>query len=105
VLVDRYDAGLRHVSGTNPIERDLGDLQPGQTRVVEIKLLATQAGRACNTIEVQQQGGGVLGSGQACIMAVAAAPPTGAGAAAAPAGERPKLLVKKTGPARKNVGE
>ncbi|HEV7221133.1 MAG TPA: DUF11 domain-containing protein [Pirellulales bacterium] len=105
VLVDRYDPGLRHVSGTNPIERDLGDLAPGETRAVEIKLIATQAGRSCNTVEVQQ-GGGVLGSGQACVMAIAAAgPPAGAGAAVAPPGERPKLLVKKTGPARMNVGE
>jgi uncharacterized repeat protein (TIGR01451 family) len=73
---------------------------------VQITFVATQPGQLCNTVEVEQEGGGILGSGKACVTVVAAAaPPAGAaGAAAAPA-DRPKLVAKKTGPARMNVGE
>jgi len=107
ILVDRYDPGLRHSQAANPIYRDLKDLPPGETHEpVQVTFIATQPGQLCNTVEVEQEGAGILGSGKACVTAVAAAaPPAGSAAPAASAAERPKLLVKKTGPARKNVGE
>ena len=110
VLVDRYDAGLQHAAGQNPIERSLGDLQPGETKLVDMTFIAAQAGELCHTVEVHAPGGGAIGSAKACVTAVeaaAAAPPPAAAVAppaAAPAG-RPKLVVRKTGPARASVGE
>ena len=113
ILVDRYDAGLQHVSNTNPMERDLGDLQPGETRVVSITFRAMAPGQLCHTVEVQAAGSrGSLGSGKACVTAVGAAavPPPNAGAVtpraggAAP-GQKPILSLKKTGPDKLNVGD
>jgi uncharacterized repeat protein (TIGR01451 family) len=113
VPVDRYDAGLQHVSNTNPMERDLGDLRPGETRVVSITFRAVAPGQLCHTVEVQAAGSrGSLGSGKACVTAVGAAavPPPAAGAippragAGAP-GQKPILSLKKTGPDKLNVGD
>ena len=108
VLVDRYDAGLRHTEvTTNPIERGLPDLQPGETRKVDVTFIATQPGELCHTVEVQAAGG-VLGSGKACVTASPAAnePPAAIGpvSPASPA-EKPDLVVRKTGPAKLNVGD
>jgi uncharacterized repeat protein (TIGR01451 family) len=107
LLVDRYDAGLKHASQQNPIERTLGDLQPGETKRIDIKFVAAEAGQLCNTVEVQAVGGGVLGSGKACVAAVAAAgaavPPPAAGPAAHAA--KPDLVVRKSGPAKLNIGD
>lgn len=113
ILIDRYDPGLQHASNTNPMERDLGDLQPGETRVISITFRAAAAGQLCHTVEIQAAAGaGVLGSGQACVTAVGAAgaPPPAAGAAApgaagAPPAQRPTLSLKKTGPDKLNVGD
>lgn len=110
VLVDRYDPGLRHAAQQNPIERTLGDLQPGETKRVEIKFIAAEAGQLCNTVEVQAVGGGVLGSGKACVTAAPAAgpatPPPAAGpvAPASPAA-KPNLVVRKTGPTKLKIGD
>lgn len=114
ILIDRYDPGLQHVSNTNPMERDLGDLQPGETRVISITFRAAAAGRLCHTVEVQAAGGpGVLGSGEACVTAIGAggAPPAVGGGATAPRAapaapaQRPTLTLKKTGPDKLNIGD
>ena len=110
LLVDRYDPGLRHAAQQNPIERTLGDLQPGETKRVEIKFIAAEAGPLCNTVEVQAVGGGVLGSGKACVAVApadgSATPPPAAGAAApASPAAKPNLVVRKTGPAKLNIGD
>ncbi|HUY90802.1 MAG TPA: DUF11 domain-containing protein [Pirellulales bacterium] len=109
VIVGRYDPGLRHAAGQNPIERTLGDLQPGETKLVDITFVAVQAGELCHTIEIHAPGGGAIGSAKACVTAAAPAAPAPAPppAAAAPAvpGGRPDLVVHKTGPVRMNVGE
>lgn len=100
VLVDRYDAGLEHDSqpgmDNRVIERDLGDLWPGQTKEVDVTLRVLSAGELCNLVEVHAAGG-AQASGKACVSA-------GKSAAAAPAGV-PQLKVTKTGPPRKEAGQ
>ena len=117
ILIDRYDPGLQHVSNTNPMERDLGDLQPGETRVISITFRAAAAGRLCHTVEVQAAGArGVLGSAEGCVTAIAAsggAPAVGGAPAPRPAprpapatpSQRPNLTLKKTGPDKLTIGE
>lgn len=94
VIVDRYDAGLKHASESpkvpkGTIERTLGDLAPGETKTINVTFNVVEAGQQCNSLEVQGSAG-VLGSAKACLTAVEP------GAAAA-AGES-QLSVKKTGP-------
>ena len=108
VLVDRFDTGLRHeAAGAGPIEnRDLGTLNPGETRNVNIRLRGVQPGRWCNTIELSGDSG-IRGSAQACVTVVAAAvPPVAAPVPpAAPAAGLPVLVVRKSGPQRANTGD
>lgn len=109
VLVDRFDPGLKHAVSTSPIERDLPDLQPGQSRVVTIKFVAIAPGAQCNTVEVTGQGA-VRASGQACVTVTPAAtptPPPAAPPAQPPAqpGVKPTINVTKTGPTQKAVGD
>lgn len=100
VLVDRYDAGLEHASqpgvGNRVIERGLGDLSPGQTKVVDVTLRVLSAGELCNVVEVHGAGG-AQASDKACVVARGPV-------AAAPAGPT-QLKVVKTGPPRKEAGQ
>lgn len=41
----RFDEGLKHTSGQNPVELAVGTLAPGQTRVVELPLAAKGPGK------------------------------------------------------------
>ena len=53
VVIDRYDAGLVHESGSNPIERALGSLGPGQSsEPFGITFTAERAGTFCHRLEV-----------------------------------------------------
>ncbi|HEY5314344.1 MAG TPA: hypothetical protein VIK18_17555, partial [Pirellulales bacterium] len=112
VVVDRFDRGLKHAVSASPIERDLPDMQPGESRVITIKFQATAPGSQCNTVEVTGQGA-VRASGQACVNVTAAAappvtpPPVVPPAAQPPAqpGVKPVLSVTKTGPTTKAVGD
>ncbi len=108
VVVDRFDPGLKHAVSANPIERDMPDLQPGQSRVITIKFQAISPGQQCNTVEVNGVGG-LKAAGQACVTVVAQAVPTPTQppptAAPVPTGPPPVFSVTKTGPTQKNVGD
>ncbi|HWB00002.1 MAG TPA: hypothetical protein VG713_15990 [Pirellulales bacterium] len=110
VIIERFDAGLQHEAAANPIEADLGDLQPGQSRDITSTFTITAPGQQCNRVEVQGQSG-LRATGQACVNAVpsATAPPVVPPPITAPPPtdnrQKPTLSVRKTGPAQKNVGD
>ena len=110
VVIDRFDPGLKHAVSANPIERDLPDLQPGQSRVITIKFQVVSPGQQCNTVEVNGQGG-LKAVGQACVTAVAQAvpppiqPPPATAPVPDPNAPKPVFNVTKTGPTQKNVGD
>ena len=57
LIKDAFDAGLRHDDFDSPIERDLGDIEPGQSRKVKVVLRVIGTGRLCNRAEVSGDGG------------------------------------------------
>ena len=91
LLVDRFDEGLEHASAARPIERDLDDLAPGQSRRIGVTLRATQTGRLCNRVEVRGEGD-IRAQAEACIEAVQPE-------------QRPSLTVTKSGPTLQRVGD
>ncbi|MCE9605819.1 MAG: DUF11 domain-containing protein [Planctomycetia bacterium] len=101
VLIDRFDDGLKHEFAASPIEnRELGDLAPGESRKVNVRLKAVQPGRWCNTMELTGNNGN-RGSAQACVTAVAATvqavPPVVTPPPSAPStATLPQLTVRKT---------
>jgi uncharacterized repeat protein (TIGR01451 family) len=117
VLFDRFDQGLRHnTAGAGPIEnRELGTLNPGESKQVSIPLQAVTPGRWCNNIELVGDGG-IRGTAQACVVVVAATvtptgpppvvavPGTGTPGAPPAATGKPVLVVRKTGPTSVPVG-
>lgn len=106
VLVDRFDAGLRHSENqTSPIERLLGTMAAGEVRSdLAVSFIATLPGRHCHTLEISADGGHHA-SEQRCVEATSPArpdPPT------PPPGATPEsaaLQVRKTGPARLEIGK
>jgi len=73
LIKDRFEAGLEHAVAKSPIERELGDLAPGQTHLIQVTFRVTKTGRLCHTVEVAGAGG-VLAAAEACVTAVEAAP-------------------------------
>ena len=103
VLVDRFDQGLKHEFAASPIEnRELGSLQPGESRKVNVRLRVVQEGRWCNNMELSGDGG-IRGSAQACLTAIAATMPAAPPTVVTPppstpstTGAVPVLLIRKT---------
>ncbi len=105
-LVDRFDAGLRHSEGqSSPIERLVGTLQPGETRSdLAVTFIVVSPGRHCHNLEVSADGGHRAVS-ERCLVATApsqTAPPT---SPTAPGTPTPRLQVRKSGPARLDIGK
>jgi uncharacterized repeat protein (TIGR01451 family) len=93
-LVSRFDPGLEHTSNfPSPIERDIEELAPGQSRKMGISFRVTQRGRLCNRVEMKTVNG-VLGNAEACINAFEPQRTTPGG-----------ITVRKTGPEQMGVGE
>ena len=128
ILVDRFDAGFRHPVATSPIERELEDLQPGQTRTISVDFDVIAPGQLCNVAEIQGRDGTVRATTRKCLNAVASANPIPSAPGVPPAvdpnlqaqpqnppaqapaqqqvdGPKPQLFITKTGPNRKMVGE
>lgn len=87
-----FDAGLQHAVAPSPIERSLSDLPPGQSRMVELTFRTLQAGRQCVRVEVSADGTSRV-TANACVNVA----PAGGG--------NPRVEVRKTGPAMKEVGQ
>jgi uncharacterized repeat protein (TIGR01451 family) len=109
VVVDRFDAGLKHPASASPIERDLGDLQPGQSKRITVTFQAITPGQQCTTVDVVGDGG-LKATSRACVNVVGAAAPPVAAPPVTPvpptaAGPKPVLSVRKSGPATAMVGD
>ena len=73
IIRDDFDPGLKHEVPESSIVRDLGDLEPGESRAIHVTFQVVRAGKLCNRIEVSNAEG-VRAGGQACITAVPPAP-------------------------------
>jgi len=118
MIRDQYDVGLEHIVAKSPIERDLDDIAPGQTREIFITLRVAQPGRWCQHVTVTGNGG-LVATTEACVQAerieVQPAPRPEVRPTPAPRGPlepapeiptgQPGLEVTKTGPRRLQVGE
>lgn len=88
-ITDTFDSGFKHLAATTgSIVRDLGDLQPGESRTIYISFTVVEQGKPCHTVEVVGDQG-AKGMARACVTA------TG----------RTALEVEKTGPSQKRQGE
>ncbi len=68
-ISDRFDAALRHADGlASPIQKVLGRLDPGQTKLFAVTFIVQRAGQICHVLEVTAPGGQYVQS-QACITA------------------------------------
>jgi uncharacterized repeat protein (TIGR01451 family) len=123
IVTDTFDAGLEHAVSASPIERDLKDLQPGQSQKFNVSFRVTRAGQLCQQVEVRGAGN-VQSSTRSCLTAMGATTPTpfdsGSGSVTEP--DRPqreldttppaeggsvgaRFTVRKTGSTRSRVGE
>ncbi len=104
-LVATFGEGLRHRDGyTSPLENDrLQDLAPGETRRLPLTFIAVRPGRQCFDVQVSAAGGQVAAQ-QACVDVAAAVAPPATPPVLPPAGNA-TLRVRKTGPARMELGE
>ncbi len=77
LIKDHFDSGLENALGPGPIERELGNLQPGESVQIDATFRVAKAGRLCNRVEVTGPGSDsstyVLGRAEACVTAVEAA--------------------------------
>ena len=55
VLEEHVPAGMRHPAGST-LEYEVGDLPPGETRKLELKLLANRPGRVTNILTARAEG-------------------------------------------------
>ena len=111
VIHDAFDAGFQHAASASPIDRDLGELAPGQSRTIGVTFRVTQPGRLCHRVTIYGTGIAEV-SRELCLQAVAAGgspPPSGLpiepGTPGTPPAERTSLRVSKTGPQQGRVGE
>ncbi len=56
IVVDRFDAGLRHAKDDRQIQRDIGAIAAGQTRSIQVIFDVVSPGRLCHTVEVTGSG-------------------------------------------------
>jgi uncharacterized repeat protein (TIGR01451 family) len=97
LIRDRFDPGLEHPAAEKEeaaerrIERDLGDLAPGQWQRISVTFRVRKTGRLCHVVEVTGANG-VQASAQACLTAVEGA----ARQPAAPSGAESRLSVSKS---------
>ncbi len=129
VLIDRYEAGLRHPSlKENPIYRDIEPLAPGESRQITVEFDAIAPGPTCNIVEIVNDGSNALvASNRACVNVAPGGtvppatapttptptppitqPPTTTPTAPTPVtpeAPRPTLQIRKTGPNQRLAGE
>lgn len=65
-ITDRFDDGLVHAAGVNPIQKSLESLAPHETRGLSITFKVTRPGRLCNLVELSGDNG-LNVSAQACV--------------------------------------
>jgi len=133
VLSDSFGAGLQHIVAESPIEQDVPDLAPGQSRRIYITFRVVEAGRLCHTVRLTGDGP-IEQSQEVCLDSTEAAsapseaprparihpddqpaardlqPPSSAESPQPTTPRQPpagvaRLSVQKRGPAQKEVGE
>jgi uncharacterized repeat protein (TIGR01451 family) len=67
LVTDTFGAGLTHEVATSPIEKDLDDLDSGQSTSFKVTFRVTRPGRHCHEIEVTGAGG-LRATAQACVV-------------------------------------
>jgi len=135
LVSDKFDTGLTHAASINSIERDLADLQPGATATLSLNLKVTQSGELCQNVEVTGDGALHASARHCLTASAPIVPeaapgeqrwqgepstvPTPGAPGEQPATEQPpaeqpraaqpaaaaSLVVRKTGPDRRRVGE
>lgn len=70
LVTDEFDSGLVHDVAVSPIEKDLDDLEPGESTTFKVTFRVARAGRHCHTVEVTGAGG-LRATAKACVEAVA----------------------------------
>lgn len=105
IIKDTFDPGLQHDVAQGPIERDLGELQPGQSLKVSVTFTVVQAGSLCHQVQVLTRQGQVLAAERACVEAVAAAAPAPGPTPAVPMPTAAAFSVTKTGPNQRTKGQ
>jgi uncharacterized repeat protein (TIGR01451 family) len=123
-ITTNFEEGLEALDGRGPLEKDLADLQPGETSPpLIITFRVTRPGRLCQNVEVRSNNV-VIGTGNACVNAQlqstiprvddddrGVTDPSSRNRAdrpvvPVPGGvSGPQLTARKTGPVRKRVGE
>ena len=81
LIKDRFDDGLQHAIARSPIERDLGSLEPGKTRTVDVEFTVIKPGLLKQQVEITGPNG-IYQSQETTLTAVeapAAAPGAGPG--------------------------
>ena len=112
LIKDRFDPGLdppgvEEAVAKRTIESELGGLAAGASRQITITFRVTKEGRLCHTAEVSGPST-IARTAEACLIATTGAPGAAAPGAeqpTTPPGEKPSLVVKKTGPRQMTVGE
>jgi uncharacterized repeat protein (TIGR01451 family) len=66
-LWTRFDDGLKHASGRNPVETTVGTLAPGKTETFDVPLTATATGRYAVRATATADGGVSAGSDPAAV--------------------------------------
>tara|TARA_Y100001933_G_scaffold263722_1_gene326354 strand:- start:4660 stop:7245 length:2586 start_codon:yes stop_codon:yes gene_type:complete len=93
IVKNTFDEGLNHAVAASPIERDLGTLEPGQTRNdISVTFRATRVGNLCQTVEVIGSGAEVMTKQSICLTVEQQ-------------DRRPALKIEKRGPSTAQVGE
>ncbi len=79
VVSDRFDAGLQHAAAASPIEANLGQIGPRETRRIAVTFRVASAGLLCQEVTVTTESG-LRGDTRSCLTvrdrAVVAPPPS-----------------------------
>jgi uncharacterized repeat protein (TIGR01451 family) len=70
LIKDRFDEGLVHAVATNPIQRELSYLGPGESKSIRVTFQATKPGQLCHTVEITGPGG-LVANAKGCVTATA----------------------------------
>jgi uncharacterized repeat protein (TIGR01451 family) len=85
-LIDEFDAGLSHTSGQNALQLPVGNVGPGESKLIPLTLTATAPGRLCNRVRAEGEGG-IVATDEHCIEV-----------------SQPQLSIRKTGPNAALIG-
>lgn len=103
-LRDTFDAGLQHSENRpSPIVREIGTLEPGEMKPVQVSFIPTGTGNLCNRIDATSEEGH-SGSARSCFNAVARTAPIGQPGAGG-GNQAPPAELKVSGLDRVRVGE